>query len=248
LDPLLQGGSVLVDQDFLGAIHPLYFASLLGSFYFGLRSLTASTGISPDRSGALLSSAATLLLASTYFLVWQSVYIHNSLPSAVYLLLFLICTWSASRSGNTRTLSIGFISLAGFTLCRTEAPVFASLAIFVSASLLEGEPIKEQFRALSVWFLLFAISWYTFLVSAIGTGSDILTASKAIIQLSVLASVVALVVLEPKYRLVSAVFLRAPSILLAEAIFLTVAALLYAHEHVMINESLLFLNVTVSGR
>ena len=166
--PLLQGASAFLGTDVLTGAQPLLWLSLLG-----ILAATAWQFSLDERS--MLTLFAMSLVATPYFFIFQSAYIHNSLVSSTFLLLFMCAIVLSTRENHRKWLSLAFLGLLGFTLARTEAPLFAALAILLVASLLDRSPLWPYFQQLTIIYAVATIAWCIVLMNLIGSGSDIMT-------------------------------------------------------------------------
>lgn len=190
LVPIVHGAAVLARVDAMSSIQMLYFVSLGGVFAVGIsRGIRLVAGTSPVRHTALFTAAALGLLGTTYLMLFQAFYIHNSLPSATYLLIYFVALLMARDESDPRALWLAVLSLLGFTLCRTEAILFACLAICMGAYLLESVELVRRFANSLRSYALVVGLWYLGLANVIGRGSDILTPSRAALQVALLVGV-----------------------------------------------------------
>jgi hypothetical protein len=178
--PLLHAASVFLDIDYLYALQPMFAISGLASiFYFIYHSL----GKQNQKIGIriLVSCLAITGISSTYFLVFESVYIHNNLLSAIYLFLFVALAWNSLQDQSSSMLFLGLVALSGFVLLRTETSLTAVIFLFLLISYYSSDRDKQVKQLGIIAFSIFVFIWYLYLFLAIGTGTDILSPSKIVI-------------------------------------------------------------------
>lgn len=191
--PLIQGAGVFLNVDILTGAQPLLWLSCIG--------LICGTvwQVGGERFRLPIALLALVFVASPYFFVFQSAYVHNSLASATFLLLFFAAALLAIRERVDGWIHVSFLGLLGFTLARTEAPMFAALGIMLAASWFEAEGMWAQFRRATLLYVACAIAWCLALISMIGTGSDIMTPGRLAVLIVALVAA-ALVVCWPQER------------------------------------------------
>ncbi|MDA0323643.1 MAG: hypothetical protein O2923_13150 [Verrucomicrobia bacterium] len=194
---IVQSVSVFVGLDYIYAVQPLIGVSLCGALfalsYCGLRQL----GVSGARRTGYPALAA-LFVASTYFIVLQSFYIHTNLISAVYLFLFCGLFWLGRAQDRDELVILGMGCLVPFTLCRTEAPLFA--LIFLVPILADAKLSRRLKRVCLGCYSCFVLVWYAKLFMMIGAGSDILTRGKIAMLLLPLLGYTTVMLLPGKRR------------------------------------------------
>ena len=248
LVPAVQGASVLLDKDYLSPAQPLYFLSLLATFYFGGRVVFKQNHVrvSPFLNIALIFGV--IFLATTYFLLWQAFYIHNSLPSALYLLMFFTGVFSARRKFNSEALVLSFVGITGFTLCRTEAPLFAGMAVLLGATYLYGTPQFLKFRRYACIYGALVLAWYLSLLFLVGAGSDILTPSRLVAMLSVTLAALGIIATAPVYRLSDLLVRHSPWVVVLGAVALCLVAYFWDSQDFKSNINTIESNMLFFGR
>src|SRR5204862_350696 len=130
LVPALQGTAVLLGKEYLNALHPLLGLTLIAALFNVIR---LSSPLGPSHRLTLASATAvTAIVASSYFVIFQFSYIHNSLVSALFLLIAAHALWSCARDGRPGWLALALPALIGFALARIEAPVFAAMLLVLA--------------------------------------------------------------------------------------------------------------------
>ncbi|HTM19214.1 MAG TPA: hypothetical protein VL172_01860 [Kofleriaceae bacterium] len=137
------------------SLAPLLSLSFLAAFVAVAWHGFARLGVEPRRR-ALPIALVAAALSTVYLWQFHFLYIHENLPSAVYLFLFVALFWLA-ETGDADTAPIACIALAAFTLMRVENPVAA--ALFAGLVLL---PSNLPARPLLPWLgaaLVIAVGW-----------------------------------------------------------------------------------------
>lgn len=240
LVPLVQGAGVGLKVDVIQAFQPLMALSLLAVCAWGTWQLAA-------RFKALAVCVVLLTLSGCYFLVMQSQYVHNSLPSAVYLAAAALLCAVAWQRDDAVLLRPAFACLAAFCLCRTEAPVFAACALVLGAALATQCSIGRAYARLATIFCAAIGAWYLFLIAVIGKGSDIMSPGRLAIVLLVLLAAWAVTQLLPMERLRR---LRpwVPELVIAVGLAALALATAWQPAHMLENVDAIYRNLTTHGR
>ncbi len=241
---VVQSGGRMFGLDYLAAAGPTAAVSFLAVFAWmsarGLRSL----GVGAIWA-AISAGLAVGVLASTYFVVFQAFYIHNGLLSAVYLTLFIGLAWLALRENEPAYLVPGVAALIAVALLRTEAPLIA--VIFLVLLLAEDAlPVAVRRRSI-LGFGIPVLAWYTWLVSTIGSGTDILTPDRAAIIMGAVAALTGLSLVagrRPFDRLVRWL----PGLMLAALVLVLAGCLTLKYHHMVGSLRVMVTNLTTNGR
>jgi len=220
--PLLQSVSVFLGDGYMYAAQPAFAFTLLITFFY-LSQRVARQNFYGMPAATALALLATLTLASTYFIVFQVFYIHNGLISATYLFVAIGTFWLALSERNNLWLIFAMLALTGFSISRTEAPLFA--LIFLTL-LISSEQIPYRVRLTAILpYLIFLVFWYLSLLRVMGSGTDILDPTKTLAVIGLLIAFGVLVGLS-YYRWVERYLLPAlPKIMLG--VFLVGLAFLF---------------------
>jgi hypothetical protein len=246
LIPALQGAGALWRAEYVTAVYPLFYANLLGLVAYGV--VVGAGGRRNAAAAALVALAAVALVASTYFVVFQAAYVHNSLPSAVFLLLAFAAVLTAQARGSAEALVLGFVALVGFTFCRTEAPLSAVLFLLVAGHLVLDSPLGTVFRRLAVAYAAVVVTWYTALALLIGSGSDILTPGRAAVQAGAVVGLTGWLWLGRRRPELDKLFTHAPLVLLAGAAALLAGGAAWKGSHLATNAAHVLNNMLFTGR
>ncbi|MBN1120107.1 MAG: hypothetical protein JXJ17_03440 [Anaerolineae bacterium] len=171
----IQSVSVFLGIDYIHIFQPLCGITFLLTFSTGLYYVLAEQ-INERRTVFLIVGACTLLLFSTYGIVLQMEFINTNLISAMYLFTAFIAFWMGLKRQKHSWLTIAMLALTGFTLARTEAPVFALIMMTLVLSV--G---KLSYRERLIFFLPYLsifILRYLYMVLTAGTGSIILNSPR----------------------------------------------------------------------
>ncbi len=238
--PLVQSAGVLVGADVLTAMQPLLWLSMIGT-------LIASAWQMSKRGRAWAAVASVALVATPYLSIFQSAYIHNSLVSAVFLLIFMAAAVMAARQQQPAWLQLAFLGLLGFTLARTEAPLFAALALVLVASWFEGEALWLRFRALTMAYVAVAVVWCVTLSLLIGTGSDIMNPARVGVLAAVLVAAAALIA-SPANPIIIGLRQWSPAIIMVVALAAVALGYAWKPEHTLENMRAIESNLFFTGR
>jgi hypothetical protein len=164
--PALHAASVLLGDAYLWAIQPtlgIVFALLFG--YFSFRTMKRLAANQAVARGLWIGVSVLTLLVGTFFMFFQSVYIHNNFLSGLYLFVAVASFYSAVVEERHEWLVFGVLALVAFSFARTEAPLYS--LIFLSIVL---APDQLTYRTRLYATLAYAIPvavWYAFLFNAI---------------------------------------------------------------------------------
>lgn len=241
----LQSASAFLGADYLAAAQPA-FAFTFALVFFTLSWKVISHLLSNQRLLLALTVLTSLALFSTYFILFQAFYIHNSLISAVYLFTGVSCFWLAVREGEDSWMVLGMLALLGFSLARTEAPIFALIFLLL---LLSTDRIPYRTRLISVLPALFFIaSWYVFLLTQMGTGTKILNPEKTLVIIAALVACGILVLLSELKWVKRFLLPYLPQIMLGILLLVLLVMAFYKPEHIKGSLYVSLLNTLRYGR
>ena len=241
--PLLQAASVFLGIDYLYALQPFFAATFLACFYYlTCRAVAGMTG--EIRYAALVALLGTLAMFSSYFLLFESFYIHNNFICAPYFFIALAAMWMALAEDNSAWFGFSIPAMLAFGLLRTENVIYCMMffLLFLSVRKLS---YRTAAGLLVPWAGFFFI-WYITIRGYIGKGSDILNANYVLIILAVLALFCS-AVLGLKNRFVSAVMAKMHIIMLCCSLLLTGAFFVINPPHMYTSLQSLYGNMVANG-
>lgn len=163
--PILHTMNRPLGIDYLSLLHPLTaYTFVLTWLYLTQRSLRALDA--PPRLAYALTVGIAVLVFSSWGMIFQFFYIHNSLHTAVYLFTAVAALWLGLREENTGWYAVSAAAFMGAGLFRLEIPLVAVLflAVLVSfqgASLrgraLTALVITGGFLVMTAWILALTI-------------------------------------------------------------------------------------------
>lgn len=125
-----QSLSIFTKSDYLYAFSPVFAVSFIAAMASLGNRLWASS--SANRSTRLYGAAlASAWIATAPLFLVQSQSIHPVLPATVMLLWFWASALLYFQERHGQWLVICFLSLAGFTFCQVEGPLFAAVFLTV---------------------------------------------------------------------------------------------------------------------
>jgi len=186
----IQSASVFLGIDYLYAFQPTCGLTFLLTFAAGLY-YVLSEQIDNRRTLILITAACTLLLFSTYGIVLQMEFITTNLIASMYLFTAFAAFWLGLKKQSSAWFIVAMLSLTGFSLIRTEGPVFALvlLALVLSSGRLS---YKERLTYFLPYLSVFILRYLHMILTA-GTGGIILSSSRMIGVLGLLAAFTLLV-------------------------------------------------------
>lgn len=243
--PLLQSASVFLGDGYLYAAQPAFAFTLLLTFFY-LSQRAARQSFSEVRVALALALLATLALASTYFMVFQAFYIHNGLIAATYLFVAIVTFWLALCERNNVWLIFAILALTGYSISRTEAPLFA--LIFLALVVSTGQISYRVRLAFSLPYLIILVLWYLYLLRIMGAGTDILDPKKTLVIIGSLTAFCILIGLS-YYRWVERYFLPILHIFMLGVLLLILMVMfILKPEDMQISMTAIWQNMIINGR
>jgi hypothetical protein len=189
---LLQSASVFLGEDYLYLLQPGFAFTFLLVFFYLTRRIISHL-LSDQRLALVYALLASAAFFSTYFIVFQFFYVHNSLISAGYLFLAVASFWLGAQEENQCWMVPGMVALLGFSLARNEAPIFALIFLVLVIS---ADRIPYQTRLRTILpYLSLVILWYVYLLARMGAGTKILNPEKTLFIIAALVACGALVLI-----------------------------------------------------
>lgn len=246
--PALQSLSNITNNDYLSALQPSIAASgFLAVFLLFFRCIK---NFSESRTSSLLyTSLSTVLIASSYFWIFQSFYIHNSLPASLWLSTLVMCWWLYYRTFSKQYLALALCGAIGFLLQRTETPLVLAI-VFVCGMGLYGSQAPKQTRQLVYYVALASIIWYLFIIFSIGSGSDILSPGKVLLLLAPLIAYSFLLYTTDvsQFSSLTTILEHMPIMMTLGSVFLLCVAVMYEPVHMTESLSSVLANLSRHGR
>ena len=195
--PMVHSVSVLLGVDFLYALWPTMAVIFAVTFLYMCTACLRSMNVGMVWAG-LIAMSSTLFMATTYFIVFQSFYVHNNLPSAMYLFVAVACMWLGMSRSESGWLVLSMASFFGFILLRTESPLY--YAVFAAPMLWSPTVTRRVRLACFVPVFVLTLAWYARLITLIGPGTDILSPGKAWGLMAIMAALTAVAALPDRPR------------------------------------------------
>lgn len=230
--PQLQSASVFLGDDYLYAAQPAFGFTFVMAFFYISHRILGQLGLS-KRQALTYTLLATLILFSTTFIAFQFFYIHTNLISAAYLFIALGGFWFVSVEGNEDWMIIGTLALTGFSLARTEAPLFALLflTLVISAGRIS---YKTRLRTI-LPYLSGLIFWYLYLYLRMGEGTYILNPERTLLVIGSLIALALLVLVSEVKWIKEFLLPHLPKIMLGILALLLVVMVLQKPDHFRIS-------------
>jgi len=237
--PLEQAASVVFGIDVIRGGSGLLAVSLLAL-------LALTIWLLADEARVTAAVLAVVFLASTNFFAFQSAYVHNSLPSATFLLMFLSGLALATKTGDGSWLELSFVGIMGFALCRTEGILFSVAALVLAASVIEKTSLWSRFRRFVTAYVVVMLLWCFVWMSLIGTGSDIMTKERIIIQMAALVFGLGMIVLP--WDIFGRIRTNMPEIAVVASLAAILLSYIWQPEHTLKNLQVILGNLLQDGR
>ncbi|RLD01549.1 MAG: hypothetical protein DRI65_15530 [Chloroflexota bacterium] len=243
--PELQSASVFLGMDYLYALQPMFLLSFV-LVNFSLCKRIISHILADDRLAWQLSVLGNLIYFSTYFIVFQAFYIHNSMISAVYLFLAVGGFWLAAKEKNQGWMTIGILALLGFSLARTEAPLFAIILLALVVS--SGQFSYRILLRSTLPYLFSLTAWYLYLLGRMGEGTYILDPARTLVIIGTLVSFSLLVLLSEQQWIKRLVVPHLPKFMIGSILLLLVFQFIQNPDHMALSFWNTVKNLLYSGR
>jgi hypothetical protein len=229
--PVLLSANVFVGQDYLYALFPtisfFYFFSFFVVSYLAIRRLSVSTV-----KALVVAGTASILLASAYIVAFQVFYIHTNQPSAAYLLLATASFWLASDEENNAWLIFGAIALFGFSLMRTEGPLFALIPLTLFLS--DGKASYKERLLITFPLAVALVLWYIKIALGVTAGDGLLSPLTSLVMIAPMVALAGFAALT-YFRIASQLMRQLAYLMLVALLFICVVFFLIIPEHM--NES-----------
>lgn len=185
---ILHSTSTLFGFDYLYALFPLLTLSF-GLFFLYNLTLNLNLYSSLPKTQPLFSSSLTLfltlLLFSSFIILYHSIYIHNNLLFGIFTFIALFGLWKRASQGKRAWLLISWGALLTSCLFRIEGPLFALIVVILLISI-RSIPYKEKFYYVGL-LSLFMILWHAYLALILsGFTSDYFLTSQRVLLITAL--------------------------------------------------------------
>lgn len=159
--PAMHSAANLFGMDYFYSLQPLYFSIFCLTFVYLAVMAMAHIGVSRPWQSIILLTVG-IVWFSSYFVIYQALYIHTNFNSGLYLLVGIGCFWLAHTTTQQDWLLLGAAAMIGFTLWRVEAPLFAVLflGIWFAGNQV---PYRSRWQSIMVYsvpvFIWYAVLW-----------------------------------------------------------------------------------------
>ena len=114
-----------------------------------------------------------LLMGTTYFIVFQAAYIHNSIIAAAFLLPAVVLLWRAHTDDTAEHLYPAMLLFVGFAFTRTESVLYVGL--FVALAVSYGHFTPQVWWRVMLPYVAITLVWQMWLLTIIVEDAIILT-------------------------------------------------------------------------
>ena len=230
--PQLQSASVFMGDDYLYAAQPAFSFTFSLAFFYITQRILSQLGLS-KRQALVYTLLSTLILFTTYFIAFQFFYIHTNLISAAYLFVAIAGFWLALIEGIEDWMIFGILALAGFSLARTEAPLFALLFLVLVIS---AGRVSYRIRLRTILpYLGCLVFWYLYLYWRMEEGTYILNPERTLLVIGSLAALAVLVLLSEVKAIKRYLLPHLPRIMLAALALLLALMVFQKPDHFRIS-------------
>lgn len=241
---VLQSAAEFLGDGYLYAFQPSLGVSFLLVFFF--LSHRIIDHLAPNKHwNFVISLMTSLVLFSTYFIVFQIFYIHTNLISGLYLFVAVSAFWLAMIEKKSSWMGFGMLALLGFSLARNEAPLFAVVFLILVISV---DKIPYRVRLKSILpYLILMISWYSYLLIRMGEGTKILNPERTLIIIGSLFALGLLVLLSEQKWLKAKLFPYLAKIMVGALVLILLLMFLTKPVHMMDSAYFIILNLSAYG-
>jgi len=166
---LIQATSLFLDKTYLSANPAVLAASFVVSFFvLGMRGLREAG--KPSVRGIAATLLTVAAIATPYFFIVQSFYIHETFAGAVYLFLAATGFWFAELECEKAWLPFAFLHLLAFSLQRVDGPIVAMILLVIVYG-----PSRLPGRSIDRGLLIFSgasLAWFGIQIALQGPGGD----------------------------------------------------------------------------
>ncbi|MBN1122371.1 MAG: hypothetical protein JXJ17_14950 [Anaerolineae bacterium] len=242
--PVLFSANVFIGQDYLHALLPtisfFYFASFFVLGYLAVKKLLSSV-----LKALVVSAIVSILLASTYIVAFQVFYVHTNQPSAAFLLLAVASFWFATSEENSAWLIFGTIATLGFSLMRTEGPLFAliPLVLFLSS----GKASYKERLLVTLPLAAVLLLWYIKIACGVTAGDGVLTPVRALAMVAPLIALAGFTALT-YFRIANQFMKQLSYLMLVALLFVCVVFFLVIPEHMIESTNAILTNLLTPSR
>jgi hypothetical protein len=187
--PALHSAAVLIGEGYLHSVQPAFAVSFAMAFVVLGSRMARHVGMSANAASGL-PLLALVALGTTYFILFQAFYIHDSFPSMVYLTAGTCTLWLALHERDESWLIFAIPAFIAFSILRIEGPLFAM--IFLAPALTHGRLDFGRRLAAALVYAGSVGTWYLLLL-VLHPGSGFLAAGNNLAVLGLLAGLVGLV-------------------------------------------------------
>lgn len=181
--PVLQSSAVFLGLPFHAGVMPVLFVALLAVTAVVL--FTALREWCGGWLAVLVPASGAALCVSSFMFAAQAFYLHNALPAAVGLLLFVVHAWWWQRTGEAGYAHLAALALVFYGTTRLEAWIYAGLLLLPLLAH-EGMDGRLRQRCVVLFSLPLAV-WYARLFTITTEYSYMLTPTRAILMTAALA-------------------------------------------------------------
>jgi len=240
---LLHSGAPLLGEDYIAAIAPGFFFSLLALLGFLGDRLFLSSARTLVRG--MFAGAALLCLISIPMFRQHAVYIHNNLLNATFLLAAVGSLLLAQKERSSAWLAAGMLALLGVGLTRTEGVIFVT--VFLLLAFMEHERSPGDFSKGAIPLLAALFLWELCLLFWSRSSTSMIVNSKiTLIYLALLLAAMALV-LASRFSWMQRLLRMGPVLMFLACVCLLVVLWLFWPETMQVVDASIRYNLFLKG-
>ncbi len=240
----LQSAAAIISDDYLYTVQPLFALSLIGIFIF-----LSNEVLNEIKTGNLYlprSIVAFSFMGSTYFMIFQTFYIHDNFVVGIFTLIAVSAFWLAHQQQKSGWLFFGSLATIGMSLSRVEGPVFALIILSLSLS-------QDQFAYRNrLWTYLIPATtvsgWYSIILTVVNQDVYFLKTDRVILVIGAFLGLALLTILSNNHWIRKIIFSRMQILLTMGVMLIFMVLVILQPAHMWTNISMIASNMFTNGR
>lgn len=184
--PAVHAAAPAFGADYFYTLSAATGITLLASFYYfcqaGLQQLPK-----PIRHPGRVATFATIYLTSSFFLVFQFVYIHNNIVAALYLLIAAGSLWLAHATESKVYLGLSTLAFLAYGMTRTETALYA--VVFLVAAISTRRFSRRTWLVVLLPFTVYLTVWNVLLLLLVRPDTHIMNPARLLIMIAAVLGV-----------------------------------------------------------
>jgi len=168
--------------DYLNLVHPMLAASVAAQVFWLVQRHSGDVPVTA--ATRLFAAFAALFVGTCLFFVFNAFFVHNSMPTAMFVTTAFTLLAESAADGGVRVRHLGWFGIFGIVLSRPEGPILAAI---VAVAFMASDGPQSKVPAMILAGATCA--WYAQVALLCNASSDVMSAPKAVITASALVAV-----------------------------------------------------------